>query len=104
MAATETKSLWLVEVVWEGETRRSWHATGKEAATALIGLAETLGAYNADTADDAREFLLDDERSAWVDCTETTTSGVCPKCDAMAGWSGDYCEPCGYQFGESLDD
>ena len=104
MAATETKSLWLVEVVWEGETRRSWHTAQTDAEAALIELASELAAYNADTADDAREFLLDDDRSAWVDCTETTTSGVCAKCDAMAGWSGDYCEPCGYQFGESLDD
>ena len=104
MAATETKSLWLVEVVWEGETRRSWHIAQADAEAALIELASELAAYNADTADDAREFLLDDDRSAWVDCTKTTTSGVCPKCDAMAGWSGDYCEPCGYQFGESLDD
>jgi hypothetical protein len=104
MAATETKSLWLVEVVWEGAARRSWHNRREEATTALVDLAEILGSYNADTADDAREFLLDDERSAWVDCVEMTTAGVCPKCDAMAGWSGDYCEPCGYQFGEDLDD
>lgn len=101
--APETKSLWLVEVVWEYETHRSWHNSRQEAAAALVDLAETLAAYNADNADDAREFLLDDERSAWVDCVEMTTAGVCPKCDAMAGWSGDYCEPCGYQFGESLD-
>jgi len=101
--APETKSLWLVEVVWEYETHRSWHNSRQEAAAALVELAETLAAYNADNADDAREFLLDDERSAWVDCVEMTTAGVCPKCDAMAGWSGDYCEPCGYQFGESLD-
>ena len=104
MAATETKSLWLVEVVWEGAARRSWHNRREEATTALVDLAEILGSYNADTADDAREFLLDDERSAWVDCVEMTTAGVCPKCDAMAGWSGDYCEPCGYQFGEDLED
>ena len=104
MAATETKSLWLVEVVWENEAHRSWHNRREEATTALVELAEILGSYNADTADDAREFLLDDERSAWVDCVEMTTAGVCPKCDAMAGWSGDYCEPCGYQFGEDLDD
>ena len=104
MAATETKSLRLVEVVWEGAARRSWHNRREEATTALVDLAEILGSYNADTADDAREFLLDDERSAWVDCVEMTTAGVCPKCDAMAGWSGDYCEPCGYQFGEDLDD
>jgi hypothetical protein len=102
--APETKSLWLVEVVWENETHRSWHNRREEATTALVDLAEILGSYNADTADDAREFLLDDERSAWVDCVEMTTAGVCPKCDAMAGWSGDYCEPCGYQFGEDLDD
>lgn len=102
--APETKSLWLVEVVWEYETHRSWHNSRQGAAAALVDLAETLAAYNADNADDAREFLLDDERSAWVDCVEMTTAGVCPKCDAMAGWSGDYCEPCGYQFGESLDD
>lgn len=104
MAATEPKSLWLVEVVWEGETHRSWHNGRAGATAALVALADTLAAYNADTADDAREFLLDDERSAWVDCVETTTSGVCPKCDAMAGWSGDYCEPCGYQFGDDLDE
>ena len=102
--ATEQPVLWLVEVVWENETHRSWHAGRSEATAALIELASELAAYDADTADDAREFLLDDERSAWVDCTEMNRSGVCPKCDAMAGWSGDYCEPCGYQFGESLDD
>lgn len=102
--APETKSLWLVEVVWNYETHRSWHNSREEAAAALVGLAETLAAYNADDADDAREFLLDDDRSAWVDFGEETTAGVCPRCDAMAGWSGDYCEPCGYQFGESLDD
>jgi hypothetical protein len=102
--ATETKSLWLIEVVWESQTHRSWYNSRVEATTALIALAADLAAYNADTADDAREFLLDDERSAWVDCVEMTTSGVCPKCDAMAGWSGDYCEPCGYQFGDDLND
>jgi hypothetical protein len=113
MAATETKSLWLVEVVWEGETRRSWHTAQADATAHLVRLADDLAGYDSQgilgiigksALDDAREFLLNDDRSAWVDCTETTTSGVCPKCDAMAGWSGDYCEPCGYQFGESLDD
>jgi hypothetical protein len=99
----ETKSLWLVEVVWNYETHRSFHNSRQEAAAALVDLAETLAAYNADNADDAREFLLDDERSAWVDCVEVFESGVCPKCGAMAGWSGDYCEPCGYQFGDDLN-
>ena len=50
--ATEQPVLWLVEVVWENQTHRSWHAGRSEATAALIELASELAAYNADTADD----------------------------------------------------
>ena len=104
MTEEKKASLWLVEVVWNGENLRAWYNKQTDADAAVIALASELAAYNADNAEDACEFLLDDDRSAWVDCQEVRTSGVCPKCDAMAGWSGDYCEPCGYEFGDELDD
>lgn len=113
MTDTESKpTLWLVEVVWDGEVLRAWFNEQKDAEAHFVRLADDLAGYDSQgvlgivgstLVDDAREHLLNDDRSAWVDCVEMTTSGVCPKCGAMAGWSGDYCEPCGYGFGDELD-
>jgi len=102
MSKEKAPTLWLVEVIWDGENHRAWYNTATEADAAVITLTKNLAGYNAADAKDACDYLLDDERSAWVDCTAQTASGVCPKCDAMAGWLGGYCEPCGYHFGDDL--
>ena len=107
MGTTKEPTLWLVEVLWEGDDYerrnfRLWYNTQAEADAWVMTLARSLGGYEAENAKDACDYLLDDERSSWVQCTEESTSGVCPKCDAMAGWIGGYCEPCGYRFGEAL--
>jgi hypothetical protein len=108
MVEENIPTLFLVEVIWQGDdwennNHRSWYNTQDEADAAVIALTYKLTGYGAADAKDACEYLLDDERSSWVDCTAQTTSGVCPKCDAMAGWLGGYCEPCGYQFGDDLN-
>ena len=106
----ETKpTLWLVEVVWSGEVHRTFHYDREEATAHLVRLADDLAGYDSQgilgiigksALDDAMEHLLNDDRSSWVDCLEITESGICPRCGAMAGWSGGYCEPCGYGFGD----
>lgn len=113
MTEQQKATLWVVEVVWNGEPHRSFYEDREEAIVGLVSLADFLAdftktnktgrATNQDL-ETAMEFLLDDDRSSWVDCVEIESSGICPKCEAMVGWSGGYCEPCGYQFGDQLND
>lgn len=109
MTEEKKPTLWLVEVVWDGEVHRTFHYDREEATAHLVRLADDLadftksnptGRATKDDMEHASQWLLDDDRSAWVDCLEITESGICPKCGAMAGWSGGYCEPCGYEFGD----
>ncbi|CAB4174322.1 hypothetical protein UFOVP1131_23 [uncultured Caudovirales phage] len=103
MTEQQKASLWLVEVVWQGETLRSWWNGRVEATARLIALASELPKVNTETEDEAHEALIDDDRCAWADLSEVDESPLCPKCDAIGGWHEGYCEPCGYQFGEDLD-